>query len=296
MPNPRRQVVQPVDGDNFLFRVFDELLELDDEISNRIVDYMVESAAIWFHPNVYSSMPVFLPWVVRDAKCRPHVRAGKQYPDQWGAPDADGFLRDDNSLIKGIPKSLPIISPTNAHLDGRRLGKSWVAAHVWREVNLDQLASRDPRLNSFVPNLVWLPRQIAKLSDHEGGLLQNALKRASWSLYRNVEVRHSIRDRVEEIWKLLPPVTPTERASNLKFNYFGDDQKLLKSRAVSLKTTTSLIHAILNKGELPPKRRTPPRYYEGLQRIPLPKLQVLYSRLEPFERSITESLKDESAK
>jgi len=296
MPNPRRQVVQPVDGDNFLFRVFDELLELGDEVSNQIVDYVVESAAIWFHPDVYRSMPVFLPWVVRDARCRPHVKAGRQFPDQWGAPDSDGFLRDDNSLIKGIPKSLAIVSPTNVHLDGRRLGKSWVAAHVWREVNLEQLASRDPRLNSFVPNLVWLPRQIAKLSDHESGLLQTALKRASWSLYRNVEVQHSIRGEVEKIWSLLPPAVPTDRTLGLKFNFFGESSKLLNSRAVSLKTTTVLLDAILKKGELPLKGRTPPRYYEGLQKLPVKTLQALRVHLEPYERSIAEALKRESTK
>lgn len=291
MPRKVRQAPRLVDGDNFLFRLFQEILELDTEIADQVVDLVVESAAIWFPPNVYKAMPVMLPWVVRDAKCRPHTKGGIQYPDQWAAPDQHGFLRDDNSLIKGIPKSLVIHSGTNVHLNGFRLGKSWVAAHVWREVNLEKLASRDPRLNSFVPNLVWLPQQIAKLSDQEGSLLQTALKRASWSMYRNLEVNGAVREEVEKIWSLLPPAEATSRPFTGKWNLFDGHEKFLKSRSVSLRTTTRLLSRILEGGTLPEKGRTPPRYYQGIQKLPRNKLEALLAFLGPYERSVVEELR-----
>ena len=291
MRRKARRAPRLVDGDNFLFRLFQEILEVNTEVADQVVDLVVGSAAIWFPPNVYKAMPVLLPWVVRDAKCRPHTKGGIRYPDQWAAPDEHGFLRDDNSLIKGIPKSLSILSDTNDHLDGYRLGKSWVAAHVWREVNLERLASRDPRLNSFVPNLVWLPQQIAKLSDQEGSLLQIALKRASWSIYRNLEVNEAVRDEVEKIWSLLPQAEDSSRPFAGTFNFFDAHEKFLKSRSVSLRTTTRLLSRILNDGELPAKGRTPPRYYHGIQKLPSKKLETLSAFLEPYERAIVEELK-----
>src|SRR4051812_43918446 len=50
---------------------------------------------IWWSPEAYRLLPVMTPWCVRDRSCR-----YDQGPESWGAPREDGYLRDDNSIIK----------------------------------------------------------------------------------------------------------------------------------------------------------------------------------------------------
>jgi hypothetical protein len=69
---------------------------------------------------------------------------GYASPDKWSSPDDAGFLRDDNSLIKALPRSLLVRGPKNSHISGARLGTEFVAAHVWRVVGHEHLASRLP--------------------------------------------------------------------------------------------------------------------------------------------------------
>ena len=81
---------------------------------------MVCAMGVWLPLDVYERFPILLPWVVRDPTCRGHKSKG--IPDQWGSPNELGFLRDDNSLIKSLPRSLPIQSESSADLDGARMG------------------------------------------------------------------------------------------------------------------------------------------------------------------------------
>ena len=141
--------------------------------------------AIWLPLEVYQHIPVLMPWVVRDPQCR--GSKNKNIPDQWASPNEDGYLRDDNSLVKSLTRSLSVRGPKGSHLNGSRMGSEFVASHIWRKVDADRLASRIPLLNTFVPNLVWLPSQIAKLSDIEGGIVQQTLQAISRGIYSNVE-------------------------------------------------------------------------------------------------------------
>ena len=43
-------------------------------------------------------------------------------------------------------------------------------------------------LNSFVPNLVWLPVQISKLTDREGSYAQRFLQAISCQIYKNISL------------------------------------------------------------------------------------------------------------
>src|SRR5688572_17571169 len=97
--------------------------------------------AVWFPVEVYAALPVLLPWVVRDPSCRGSRKNGVVVrPDQWSAPNELGYLRDDNSLVKGLPRALTIRGPKDAHLDGRRLGTEFVASHIWRQTSAEGLA------------------------------------------------------------------------------------------------------------------------------------------------------------
>lgn len=45
-----------------------------------------------------------------------------------------------------------------------RIGNGFVASHVWRKLTNNGSASQHPLTYSFIPNLVWLPTQVAKLT------------------------------------------------------------------------------------------------------------------------------------
>ena len=247
---------------------------------------MIREMAVWLPLDLYAQVPVLLPWVVRDPKCRPHKAAGQTVPDQWGAPDSDGFQRDDNSLIKGIPKSLQIAGPDDSPLTGKKMGPSFVASHIWREVEgLGMLASRHPKLNSFVPNLVWLPKQISKLSDREGSIIQDMLKTASWSIYRDAAVDPRFRSQVEEIWGLLKPsydkLQYRLEISLEKSLQFVSSANFVESRKKPAAEVIKFIDSILSQIPQSTKRLSG-RYIKGLPLLSREKLTSLRSQVSPF--------------
>jgi hypothetical protein len=202
-----------IHGDDLLYRFFQEALRSNQELFAAVPQLLITTMALWL-PSIRMSAGLPLPWVVRDPKCRGNPREG--IADQWSSPDESGFLRDDNSLIKAIPRALTVKGPRGSHVHGARLGREFVASHVWRKVNDDQLASRIPLLNSFVPNLVWLPGQVAKLTDREGGVVQQTLQAMSYEIYRRAPIAGHLLDVVEETWALIPPPTMIPRPFRLE--------------------------------------------------------------------------------
>lgn len=266
---------KPIDGDDLIYRLLMSLLDEDNERAQALVGAIVRLVSVWFPPDFYQRHPVLLPWVVRDPSCRPRKKAGEITVDQWGAPTTRGFLRDDNSLIKNIPKSLVVDGPTQSPMRGGRLGSGFVASHVWREVNLEELASRNPRLNSFVPNLVWLPRQIAKLSDREGGPVQNALKSMSIDIYRSTTVEEELKAQVENIWSLLPPPPVSVGVDTRDLHYFKVTPKFIKSRMESARQVLQMVTAIATGSQPRSGSRIPSRYEEGIHSLPIEAVEHL---------------------
>ena len=165
-----------VDGNNILYHYLQkDLYESDVWLFQMLSAKLVASLGIWFHPETYQQLPIILPFVVRDPSCR---KRKENETEAWGSPNDMGYLRDDNSLVKSLPKSLQIISPKQFLYQEKKIGNGFVASHVWRKINNSvvdaDLASRDPLLNTFIPNLVWLPAQVSKLSDREGDFTQDA--------------------------------------------------------------------------------------------------------------------------
>ena len=266
MPTKKSEIKR-ADGDHLLYRLFLEVLELPEDVSRPVIDLILQKTSIWFTQSVYEQLPVMLPWVIRDPKCRPHTVGGAKVADSWAAPNKSGYLRDDNSLIKGIPKSLEIVGPKSSPLARQMLGRSFVACHIWRETTGPMLASRDPLLNSFVPNLVWLPAQIAKLSDLEGGAIQQGLKRISWALYRDKPVSPQLFSIVEQAWSKLPPPSAGAGVDTSMLHFFSSTEKFLSTRVGIIKKTHEFLSAIANGDSMPPKGKIPSRYFEGMQQI-----------------------------
>jgi hypothetical protein len=141
------------------------------------------------------------------------------------------------------------------------------------------LASRDPKLYTFVPNLVWLPRQIAKLSDVEGSPVQQALKAISWSLYRNTSLVPGKHRIAERSWKYLPEPQMTTDIDVKNLSYFGSPDKTVKMR---LQRTYEVLDAIrtLERSKPLTTKVVSGRYTAGLNDVASPKRVELARELE----------------
>jgi len=274
MPSSVHRVVK---GDDLLYRFFVDLFEDEGDLATKLPGRMLAGMGIWLPLETYRTLPVLLPWVVRDHTCRGNKKKG--IPDQWGAPNADGFLRDDNSLIKGLPKSLSVNRNAQTHLRGARMGSEFVASHVWRVVDHNDLASRVPLLNSFVPNLVWLPAQVAKLTDREGSPVQKALQALAWKTYRHAPVDDHLSDVVEEAWSLIPE--PDADIDTEVENWFDPTERFYTTRRSRLSDVIAALRS-LEAGESLTHKVTTTRYGEGLPHVSESARRELLGFLERF--------------
>lgn len=275
-----------IHGDDLLYRFFNQVLPREPDLFERIPHLLVISMSVWFPKSVYQEMPVLLPWVIRDPTCRGKKERGRLIrPDQWGAPNSDGYMRDDNSMVKGIPRSLAISSTAYPFVNGKHLGGEFVASHIWREIKPGVLASRLPELNTFVPNLVWLPSQVAKLSDREDGPFQTALKEVSWGLFRDAPLKSNATAVAEKSWAMLPKPRPIRSLVDSEFNWFVSTPRFLKTRRSKL---TSVIHALelLAAGKSAPRTLRPSRYRDGLSEVSPHKRERLHADLMMHEQGL----------
>ena len=270
------------DGDNLVFDFFKDLFDRKPELATEFACELVRATGIWIPIEVYRSCPVLLPWVVRDQDCRPSVTNNR--PEQWGAPNQDGYFRDDNSMVKGLVRSVPVRGPRGSSMNGVRMGKGWVASHVWRSHRGSQRSTNtDPELNTFVPNLVWLPNQIAKLSDQDQGPVQTALKQVAQSIYKSVDVEPRLTEIVESAWTKLPSVG-TGCEVDLEDLYWFDvpdgPDDFVEKRQQATRRAIDAIDSIERNDPIGPWRVCH-RYSEGLPQQELSKLRILSRKLEP---------------
>ncbi len=206
---PSKRFRSRVDGNHVLYHYLEkDLREKDIWLFQMLAARLFTALGIWISPTLYARCPILIPFAVRDPTCRPRKPGD---PDLWGTPNSQGYFRDDNSLVKSLPKSLRVDASDNPLYHDRVVGRGFVAAHAWRVLAGPkaggQLSARDPETNTFVPNLVWLPTQVAKLTDREGSFAQTYLQALAVKIYRGVPVRPGLQDIVERCWtKLQAPV------------------------------------------------------------------------------------------
>ena len=270
--------IKLVQGDDLLYRFFQDALAEEPELFSRLPEMLLTAMGIWLPLEVYEQLPVVLPWVVRDSSCRGNRANG--IPDSWSSPNSDGFLRDDNSLVKALTRSLTISTPERGSLSGARMGRGFVACHVWRVVDDPALASRHPLLNTFVPNLVWLPSQVAKLTDREGSVVQKVLQSMAYSIYRDAPVLPQLQSVVEDAWALIPePAYHLE--SPTKLNWFVPTSRFLLTRHGCIRTVASGLERIASGRPLSGKVITT-RYTDGLPNVDAGKRADLLEFLRRF--------------
>jgi hypothetical protein len=256
-----------VDGQNVLYHYIQKSILKEEQFSKELLKHLVFDLSVWIPENFYRRLPIILPYVVRDNSCRIKKPSGE---DEWGSANSNGFLRDDNTLLKGVVRSFPIKSMKISAYDGMRLGKGFVASHIWGKIKIGNsvmISSRHHMLNSFVPNLVWLPVQISKLTDREGAFAQKLLQAISYRIYRGINLPQNILD----FWNALPRPKdlPNINVDLKHVNFFAVPDEWLTKRIEGL---ISEIDAILQIDLLGPdstckvKSR---RYLPTLRKIPL---------------------------
>jgi len=271
------------DGQNVIYHYIQKsILRSEDQFSKVLLERLLVDLSIWIPIDFYRKLPIILPYVVRDPSCRVKRESGE---DEWGAANANGFLRDDNSLIKGIVRSFKVKSPKISVYDGFKLGTGFVASHIWGKVVIgdrSMISSRHYMLNSFVPNLVWLPAQISKLTDREGSLAQKLLQIISCRVYRGIAMPSNI----STLWDYLlcPSELQVFSFDLAKINFFVVPDDWLRRR---VNTLISEIAAILSidkyehRGLQKVKSR---RYLPSLRQIPQEKRLTLSEWLSQYER------------
>ena len=237
--------------------------------------------SIWIPPSFYEKLPIILPYVVRDSSCRTKRETGE---DEWGSSNEQGFLRDDNTLIKGLVRSFKIKSPKVRSYNGSRLGRGFVASHIWRKVRIENtqiITSRHFKLNSFVPNLAWLPVQISKLTDREGSLPQRLLQAISYKIYRGINMP----EEISGLWKHLPFPEEFEdlKINVLKANYFVTPDKWLEKRVTSLISEIDHILSVDTIENGKSRKIKSRRYLQTLIQIPRRRRAILNSWLSKYK-------------
>lgn len=279
---PKRKNRKKTDGNHILYHYLQKNLQTSDVwLFQMLAARLVTDLGVWIHPDTYSTMPILLPYVVRDSDCR--GRNGG--PDEWGAPDKDGYFRDDNSMIKELVGALNVTTESSSLYSGSYLHKGFTACHVWRLTKRSSgLASRDSRLNSFIPNLVWLPAQVAKLTDREGSFVQTYIQALSWKIYRDKEVSKKIKRYSEESWKLLhcPTAIPEDGLPDTdKLNYFNHSEGFILRKAKRLQSAILLIEGAI-KRKKPNKKIISTRYDNGISKVGRKELVKLHESLSSY--------------
>jgi hypothetical protein len=279
-----------IDGENILYHYLQkDLFESDIWLFQMLCARLVVGLGIWLHPDIYQRMPTLLPFAVRDPSCRKRKEGDVE---AWGAPSEHGYLRDDNTLVKAIPKSMVVSSSSQPLYDGKRVGNGFVAAHVWRQTKGSEigalLASRDPWTNSFVPNLVWLPSDVAKLSDREGTFTQLYLQALSAKIYHNLEVYTEMRPFVDKIWNMLevPTGIPKQGLPELEeLSFFRANDAFIRTRRQSVADVVAAYKTVLS-GEMLTSKVITTRYGDGLPSVPKEQVSKRFAELEAYLSAI----------
>lgn len=256
-------------GENIIYHYIQKTLlseEDPDHFTQELIERLIIDLSIWFPPEVYRQIPILLPFVIRDNSCR--KKNNETEKDEWGHANEKGFLRDDNSLIKGIIKSFSVDGNRVKEYNNKKLANGFVASHIWRNLNKQTcLASTYEKTNSFIPNLVWLPKQISKLTDREGSFAQNLLKTISYNIYykNNKNIGSEFKNNV---WGELnnPQLETITSYSISDLNYFRVPQKWIDKKKAGLVAEFDKINDVLLTGSVSEKKVKCSSYLPSLKK------------------------------
>lgn len=253
---PRR-----IDGNNAIYHYLQKVIVArEDEFSRELVRRMILDLSIWFPLELYCAAPVLLPFCVRDSTVR---------SKEWGSANPQGCLRDNNSALKLLVVHYAIQSPRPAVYPRSSRGHGFVASHAWRRIRIDgrsQYSTAHPRTYSFIPNLAWLPAQVAKLTDHEGSYAQQVLQEISSQLYRGAAAQHP--PFLAGIWDSLPGPGLPLAVDPAELNYFAVSARAVALRRSSLAREIGEVEETIREGRAAAHSPRSFRYLPTLAGIP----------------------------
>lgn len=238
-----KSIKDKIDGENIIYHILQkkiiETFDVDDPPKEVkfVIEQLLLWGGVWFTPETYEQIPILRPYVIRDSSCKNK----KNYA--WAEANNKGLMRDDNTSIKDIVRSLKILSPWK-NFKGKKLGKGWVASHVWISMqNRTEHSCEWERANSFIPNLVWLPSQLSKLTDRDGSYAQKFIQHISYELYYS-----KINTMFSEIWAELknPGIDPVSKFKLNDLNYFEYGTDRIKRKKTELELDIQSIVDILD--------------------------------------------------
>ena len=229
----------------------------DEKYSNKkVVKILIDFLGIWLPVDYYTQLPIARRVVVRDPKCRPHGKKSERTTDVWGTPNSDALLLDDNSLIKGIVHGMPVVNGRNVEIG--TIDAGFVASHIWRHVKgmetNDDLASRDPVQNSFIPNLLWLPREVSKMTDVEGSFAQKYIQALSRQIYGNADFANKkLGCYANQVYAQFPEPRNlgVELPDVSTLNFFRFKQKHIERKIEDLDQVIQLMKDVIDGRKLP---------------------------------------------
>jgi hypothetical protein len=279
---PRR-----IDGNNVLYHYIQKvILARQDAFARRLVRDLILDLSIWLPVELYQAAPVLLPFSLRDSSVK---------SKEWGSPTAEGYLRDNNSLLKLLVGSYTIRSPLTSVYPSKGRGRNFTASHAWRRIRIDGsscFSTAHPRTYSFIPNLVWLPAQVAKLTDHEGSYAQQLLQAVSHRLYRLAATAHP--PALAGIWDALPAPAmglPSDEDGTpglagefdpTRLNFFAVSSRSIKMRRNILLRETEVVLRAVESGRAGEDSPRSFRYLAGLVKLPREQLTGMVEWLEIY--------------
>ncbi|MFW9875134.1 MAG: hypothetical protein ACFFG0_18670 [Candidatus Thorarchaeota archaeon] len=180
------------------------------DIIRKYIINLIYNCSIWLSPEFYQNIPIFLPFSVRE-RTSWQYRQKNLNGDNWGSANNNGYIIDDNSDIKDFIRNAIIVN--NKFSNDQKPRTGFIACHIWSNT------TSNPRLYSFVPNIVWLPRPIAKLSDDQTSFLSQILKIISLKIYREIDIdNYTLKQIIKESWSLLlrNPDSPNYNDNKIK--------------------------------------------------------------------------------
>lgn len=262
-------------------------------------------AGVWLPVETYRHWPVALPWIVRDNS----VSSTKTKADNTGkslmktASPTTGLMRTDNSPVGGLKKGLPVewaggLGETFKSKPIKAGAHEWMQSHCWSFLfGTTQSAATHPLTNSFVPNLVWLPHALGRLTDDERLVFADELRSIAWARYRHVEVDPAFREVVREAWSLLEPPLSREvgRDELTRVNEFKVPAKFYTTKVEMVRNLYRVVEMLQEGVDVGAVGLTPAVYLESLASADTDAIAALQQHLLPFSVAARQFVVPEAA-
>ena len=104
-----------------------------------------------------------------------------------GSP-RDGFSHiRGKRFAKNYAQGKLVSSKKIQYYDGKKISEGFWACHIWDRLEDGTLTNKDNSLFSFIPNIVWLPKELSRLTDHVP-IIKDVMKQLSIQLYGQLKM------------------------------------------------------------------------------------------------------------